>query len=589
MSVVTPGILPRERLLDLIDSPTLAPITLVTAPAGYGKSTLVHQWAARHAPHPCGWYQIRTEHNTLATFLLHLWHAIDDAASPLPPPDPLTIDRVLDRLHACTDQTVLILDDYHLIENGLIHQVTEQLVRNLPPATHLFLLSRQLPDIALARLRAYGQVRQLAQDDLAFTFAEVKQVFAGFPLDDALLAQLTQKSEGWIAGLQLMLMSVNLTTSPAAEQLDRLIATMPENRLLNEYIVEEVLDALPDDLRRFVLDTVVLDVLDPHLCDAVLQLDTSDRFLERLENAIVFVGRPGGVGRPLSYHGLFAECVQRLRLRSGIQPSATELRLRASRWYRSRGQSVEATKYALAAGAWGEASETMSEFLHFDRAQGDVWDTIYWVSKLPTSTMKKDVRLLQSYITAILATGRIDEARTLIESFLHIPGFEPTAIQESWHANQRAFVAYVDGDGDEALYQSYRALSRLPWEDASSRLLAWTGIYRELSDRGERELAREALRQAESDHIRQGGASIYWHFLLAPAIANDAAIRGELARAEALNQQFIRTNPSRMQISSLAFDIKLLSIYVEQNRLDLARDKVDGILTDVDESTRIIL
>ncbi|MFT4036804.1 MAG: LuxR C-terminal-related transcriptional regulator [Thermomicrobiales bacterium] len=542
------------------------------------------------SPHGCGWCQIRAEHNTLGSFLSQLWRAIDEATGePIPEPLPLTVEQLIQRLSAAPDRVVLVLDDYHAIENQLIHEVVKQLVHHLPPATHIILVSRHQPDIPLARLRAYGQVRQIAQNDLAFTFEEVRQVFAGACMSDTLLRQLTQQSEGWIAGLQLTLMSINLKSEHAVEHIDRLLATMSENRLLNEYFVEEVLDALPDDVRRFVYDTVMLDALEPELCNAVLQTSNSQLVLDRLEREIIFVGRPVGIDQPLAYHRLFAECVQRIRLRAGIEPSLAELSLRASRWYRNRGRFVEATKYAVAAEAWDEASEHMSRFLHFDTPHGNAWDTLYWVSQLPETTVKQDVRMLQNYITSILAVGRIDEARSLLESFLHIPGFEPTRIQEGWHANQSAFVAYADGDSDQSLYQSYRALLRIPWEDASSRLFAWPGIYREHSYRGEHELAAIALREAEADHRRQGGASIYWYFLICPAIANATAIRGQLVAAETLNQQFIRDLPPQMAITKLAFDTRLLAIYVEQNRLDLAGDKVECIRADVAESNRIIL
>lgn len=589
MAPATFEVIPRERLLDLIDSPELAPVTLITAPAGYGKSTLAHQWAERHAPLTCGWYQIRTEHNALNTFLHHLWRAVDDATGrPEPEPETITVALLLGRLGALPSLTILVLDDYHLVENGLVHQALEQLVHDLPPGTHLFILSRQVPDIPLARLRAYGRVRQIEQSDLAFTFDEVKQVFARADVDDKTLGRLTRKSEGWIAGLQLLLMSVNLNSDSAPRQLDRLIRTTTEHRLLNDYIVEEVLEALPDDLRRFVLDTVVLETLEPELCNYVLQIKRSRRLLVQLEDAVVFVGCPGGIGRSLAYHRLFAECVQRVRLNSGIEPSANELRMRAARWHHAHGNLEAAADYALAAEAWDEAATIICEFIPLDFAHTNVWDSMYWLGRLPETALRKNLPLFQSYITALLGNGYIDKARPLVESFFSAPEIAPTPRQQGWHATQRAYIAFVDGDRDEALYQSYRALGLLPADDASGRLLAWAGIHRESYARGERALAQEALRQAEADHRRQARESIYWHFLMSPDISNDVAIRGELFDAEALNRHFMSLLPAPMQASLGAFKLRLLCIYLEQNRLDLAAVEVEDILAELQERTYLI-
>lgn len=589
MSPVSSNSVPRKRLLACIDAPQLAPITLITAPAGYGKSTLVRQWAAQHPSYRYGWYQIRPEHNALSTFLLHLWHAIDESTGKSEPaPEHITIDLLLERLRASSSSTLLVLDDYHVIENESIHQVVEQIFRDLPSHAYIFLLSRHIPDIPLARLRAYGRVRQITQEDLAFTFEEVKQVFSGIDASDDLLCRITKKSEGWIAGLQLTLISVNLKSDSISEELDRLVAEMVENRLLNEYIVEEVLDSLPDDLRRFVLDTSVLDTLDPELCNSVLQISSSERLLDRLEDAIVFVGRPGGAGRPLTYHRLFAECMQRLRQRAEIEPSTAELRLRASRWHLARGDFEEAAEYALAAEAWNEAAKIISEFIPLDFAHTNVWDSFDWLGRLPESALRTDMPLFQSYISSLLGNGYIDLARPLVKTFLHAPEFEPTPQQKGWHANQCAYIAFVDGDRGEALYQSYQALGYFPPEDASGRLLAWSGIHREYCAQGERELAQEAVRQGEADHNRQSRDSIYWHSLITPDIANDMAIRGDLVAAEELNLHFIKTLPPMLQTSLGAFKLRLLCIHLEQDRLDLAAADVEDILADLKERHYLI-
>ncbi|MFT4036803.1 MAG: hypothetical protein QM692_01380 [Thermomicrobiales bacterium] len=158
----------------------------------------------------------------------------------------------------------LVIDDLHLIENEAVEQQIERLFRELPPNAALFVLSRQRPQMSLARLRAYGRIRELTQNDLRFTPNEVEQVFAHHQLDTGLLAQFTDRTEGWIAGLQLLLMSIDHQRGDPSAQLERLLQSTEMPKLLSDYILEEVLNALPDDLHRFVLDTSVLSPCSPH-------------------------------------------------------------------------------------------------------------------------------------------------------------------------------------------------------------------------------------------------------------------------------------------------------------------------------------
>lgn len=584
MAPLIAGSVPRKRLLDLIDEPGLAPITLITAPAGYGKSTLVHQWAANHAPQGCGWYQSRVEHNSLSTFLHHIWQAIDEATgNPEPPPDEITIDSVLQRLGDLSDPIVLVVDDYHLIESELIHQLVETLLRNLPDSTRIVILSRQIPTISLARLRAHGRVRQITQEDLAFTFEEVKCVFAHQALDDELLRRLNERTEGWIAGLQLTLMAVDLDSHQPSTSIEQVIASMPSNRLLSDYIVEEVLNALPDDLRRFVLDTSVLSSLEPAICDAVLHIDSSETLLERLEDHVVFVARPGGIGTPLIYHRLFAESVQRLRRQFPSSLSTNELHLRAAQWHRERGELEHAADYALAAEAWAVAADLIREFLPAMLACVDPWDAYDWFRRLPEEFFVDDPDLYRCYLIVLLLSGQFEQARPLVEAGFRAPEYGRDTFDEGWQANLRALLAQADGDWGEALHQSYCALSLLPPTLADGRLLAWAGIIREEFARGNREVARAALHQAEIARQRRPNEALCWHSLLAPDIANDTAIRGDLFGAEALTRHFLDELPPYANTSAGRLATGLLALYLEQNRLDLAAIAANDVLGNLHE------
>jgi LuxR family maltose regulon positive regulatory protein len=573
---VLSGVIDRARLLDRIESPSLAHITLITAPAGYGKTTLAYQWTMRHPSLGCGWYRVQAEHDAPATFLRQLWHAVDTAAGEHgDPPTEVTVQHLLDRLRMQPAPIMLVLDDYHVVENKQIHRAVDQLFRGLPDHVHFILLSRNTPRLSLARLRTTGQVRQLTQADLAFTVDEVEQFFAAYALSGDFLTRLTDATEGWIAGLQLSKLAMDATGQRAPVDIDQFIATLPDNRLFHDYFIEEVLDPLPEDLRRFVLDAVFLERLEPDLCNAVLEIDTSERLLDQLEDRGVFVWRSGGIGTALTFHLLFAQCVQRLRRLAPGGMDENELRLRSAQWHRERGELREAVNVALAAEAWSFAAELMREFLPASTVLNQPWEAYAWLCRLPEPYLTDDPELNRSYLNALLLTGRFDRARPFLEAE---PGPDPIA--QGWHANQRALLAHADGNRSDALFQSHQALSLLPSEIANGRLLAWSNIFREECARGNREVAYAALNGAELARQRHARELPYWRSYLVPEIANESAIRGDLIGAETLARHFLDELPPYFDGTIGHIKSLLLSLYLEQERLDL----VGNVVADVERS-----
>lgn len=579
----TPGIIPRARILDLIDESEQTPIIVIAAPAGYGKTTVARQWLARHPEFGVGWFQIDSKHNALDLFLARLWQIVGDAlGEPTPAPPDLALEDILHRVESCDRPFVLVFDIYTLIENNAVHNAVHQLFRALPGSARVMLLSRHLPEIPLARLRAKGRLRLITQDDLAFTRDEIEQLFADRSFDQETITRLIDRTRGWIIALQLAVADIDRVNTTDPRCMADIIDGLPASRALADYIVEEVLAYLPADLVQFVLDTSVLTRLDPTLCDAVLQIHSSSAQLKLLEDRLVFVSRPA-IHRPtLVYHPLFAETVEWLRARR-FDPaiSSVELRLRAAQWYRERGALTKAAEYALAAEAWDEAAALIRAFLPHSMQHAEAWAPLSWFDHMPMSVLQADTGLMQYYTHALLMNGRCEEARPLVAAFEHQKDIDSTQRQHGWQAVFLATLAIMDGDREESLHQSHRALGLFPLEESTGRLLAWSYIYKEETSRGQRDLGQIVLQQAEKNRSRQPRPEVCWHFLLEPYVANDLAIQGDLCASEELNRHFMASISPELGSSLGKFRVQLLSIYLEQQRLDRARAEVAALLDDM--------
>lgn len=313
------SILRRQRLLDNINEPSVAPITLITAPAGYGKSTLARQWAETF-PGPVAYITLRSESNTVSHINGQVMRAFRDAAPdidfPIGSEPPLS--DILDygrMILGKTGKIGIIFDDYHAIENQDVHDSLNSVLHDLSAGVSVVIVSRTMPPFSLGRMYLYGQVRHLTDVDLSFTPDEIARISTSALLSDEEVRKLAERTEGWIAGIRLGLMSIALEEGAPGERLRQFLATLPQHQWLDEYIVGEVLDRLPEDLRQFVLQTSILEFLTPELCNDMLEVNNSAMLLQELEQNIVFVGHDGMTNNPLTYHRLFAECVDRISRR----------------------------------------------------------------------------------------------------------------------------------------------------------------------------------------------------------------------------------------------------------------------------------
>ncbi len=347
----------RARLRALLESAPEARLVLVAAPAGFGKSTLLSAWLGGAEVHGA-WLSLDARDDDVVRFARYLEAAAAQLAGiesaggrdPAHPFDAeLALARVLDLIDSALQDgpaggAVIVLDDYHVIDEPAVHRLVAALVERLPPRARLAIATRVDPPLPLARLRARGELLEVRAEDLRFTASEAGELLcsAAVELAPAEVDELTERTEGWAAALRLA--AVSLRGRPDQAGLVRRFGA--SHRFVLDYVVEEVLAGLPSETQDFLLRTSVLDRLCGPLCDAVTGREDGQARLEELERANLLIIPLDDERRWYRYHALFAE-VLRARLRILDSGGVPELHARAATWHRAHGHDDEAIAHAL--------------------------------------------------------------------------------------------------------------------------------------------------------------------------------------------------------------------------------------------------
>lgn len=518
MPRLRPNMVSRPRLIEQLNARLHRKLTLISAPAGFGKTTLVSEWV-QGIERPAAWLSLDEGENDSTHFLTYLVAALQTIAprlgkgvlgalkSPQPPPPASLLTTLLNELTTLPDQIVLVLDDYHLIESQAVDQALTFLVEHLPPQMHLVIVTREDPHLPLARLRARDHMTELRAADLRFTASE-SAAFLNQMMDLALsaedIAALERRTEGWIAGLQLAALSLQ-----GQEDATSLIASFTgSHHFVLDYLMEEVLGQQDVGVLMFLLHTSILDRMSGPLCDAVVLDSTTpgQATLEDLERANLFLIPLDNERRWYRYHHLFAELL-RLRLHQSIssspalaQSQVNELHLRASSWYEDQGLTMEAFHHATAANDV-ERAERLIEGNGIPRHfPGAVTTVLNWLDSLPKTVLDVRPSLWVRYATLLLvssATTGVEEKLQAAESALQGANLDDrTRDLIGQIAAARATLALTPYQPETALAQSHRALEYLAASNLFCRATAhWTlGVAYQLQ--GDRAAASQAYRDA---------------------------------------------------------------------------------------------
>ncbi len=392
-------------------------LTLVSAPAGFGKTTLVSEWVAG-GDRPAAWLSLDEGDNDFNRFLVYLVAAMQTVSadigggtsgmlhSPQQPSTESILTSLINDITAIPDRTILILDDYHIIDSASVDNVLAYLLEHLPPQLHLVITTRSDPKLTLARYRARGQLTELRAADLRFASSEADGFLnrmMSLNLSAEEVTALETRTEGWIAGLQLAALSIQ-----GREEVTGFIRTFAgDNRYIVDYLTEEVLKRQPQPIRSFLLKTAIIDRLCGPLCDAVTGQEDGTAMLEALERGNLFVVPLDDKRQWYRYHHLFADVLQTLSKEE--QPNEVPpLHRRASKWYEQNGLLADAIRHALAAKDFERAADLVElTWPEMDWSfQSATW--LDWAKALPDELVCARPVLSVGLAWALLNVGELE-------------------------------------------------------------------------------------------------------------------------------------------------------------------------------------
>ena len=603
MPASRPGLVQRPRLTARLDEGLARGLVLVCAPAGYGKTVLLADWARRGA-HPAAWLSLDEGDNDPARFWRHAVAALDRArpgigervAPLLGPPAPSSFQGLVTALinelaaQPGDGEALLVLDDYHVIGSQQVHESLAFLLEHRPAGIRVVLASRSDPPLALARLRARGQLAEVRVAELRFTPAEAAELLqhAASALPEASLAALAARTEGWAAGLQLAALSLRGQADAAAF----VAAFTGSHRYVLDYLAEEVLQRQDPQLRAFLLETSVLERLSGPLCDAVTGREGSQALLEQAERAGLFLIPLDEVRGWWRYHHLFAGLL-RARLQQEQPTRVAQLHCNAAAWYCGHELADDAIGHAVAAGEMLWAARIIEQ--HFNlvySTRGEAATIHRWLSVLPAGLVRSRPRLLLTQALMAATSGHLEEVEPLLNAVDCAPPgwagepFEPAGgAAASYLVNvpalttlHRGYLAQFHGDPEATAAFSTQTLAeikpgeRLLSASAHGFLAVAEWLHGRLTE-AERAFASSVTGWREADQLTLTAWGWYELALLRRAQGRlDAAVltcEQALANLVTSGRPLPAAGPSHVGLAEIAY---------QRDELDLAlRHATEGI------------
>ncbi|GHO80298.1 hypothetical protein KSD_80690 [Ktedonobacter sp. SOSP1-85] len=406
---VRSGLLQRSRLLTLLEQSRQVPLTLLSASAGFGKTTLLSAWASQSQyKGQVAWLAIEEQDNDPMRFWAYVIAALRKAGAPVGAPAEAllhssqsalltgALTSLINELAALEQDIALILDDYHVIREQALHASLQFMLEHLPPNLHLLLASRVDPTLPLARLRARGQMLEIRETDLRLHAEETGQFLRqvmGLTLTEEEIALLETRTEGWITGLQLAALSLRRHTDASAF----IQAFTGSHRFILDYVQGEILELLPEDQQRFLLYVSVPTRINAEICQALTGEAASQQALEGLERENLFLLSLDEERRWYRFHTLFRE-VLLARLQTSQPEQFLRLHREAALWYQRQGWAHEAIPHALATRNYVFVAELLGDCVERLSLQGELKTLLTWIKQLPTEVLREYPRLATSYL-----------------------------------------------------------------------------------------------------------------------------------------------------------------------------------------------
>ncbi len=551
----------REALFARLDAGLQQRVILLSAPAGTGKTTLVRAWLANRAEHgdlpPVGWVSLDAGENDPMRF----WRYVLTACAALrPDPSQQALDLLerprrsqfegvltlfLNELAQLQEPGLLVLEDYHAITSPLVHETLTFLLDHLPETMHVALITRRDPPLPLARWRAHHDLCELRASDLRFSLEETRQFLQQaipFPIAPETLQRLDERVEGWAAGLRLLALALQRHRNP--REIEQVLATFSGgHQHILEYLVADVLNAQPQPLQDFLLQTSLFNRLTGSLCDALTGRQDSAQVLARLDQANLFLYPLDGTGQWYRYHALFAEAMQLEARRRLGEERLEELYGKASRWYQEHDQPLEAVESALAGRDFSRAADLMENLSDPRVFQNEYYTLIRLADQLPEEQLQTRPSLCVVYATGLLY---MNDRRALITLALVE---RPLSIAERiWRAEDntaglgeiealRSSAHWWRGDFADSFRLARHALELLPADSFMWRGSCLINLSVGELSAGRLDQARQLLQEARQANELAGNsyATRATQFIFCEISLR----RGELRLAEQMYQQLL--------------------------------------------------
>ncbi|UCD37570.1 MAG: hypothetical protein JSW54_12190 [Fidelibacterota bacterium] len=487
-----PNLVSRPSLLNRLNEVLNYRLILVSAPAGSGKTTLLSHWT-HHGVLPVTWLSLDKSDNDPVHFLTNVISALrmimEDIGSRTLPmlrsghslPVEVLLANLINDIDTHSEDFALVLDDYHYIEISEIHAMVEFLLEHLPGRMHVVIATRVDPPLPLARLRGRDQLAELRFEDLQFTSAETYAFLMqakSLELSEADIAVLGERTEGWAAGLQLAVLSMQ-----GRENLSAFIESFRgDDRYIADYLLEEVLNRQPEEVQRFLLQTSILEHLSGSLCEAVTHIDNCQQMLETLDKANLFICPLDTKQHLFRYHHLVADLL-RQHLKSTQPEKIPILHGRASGWYKANGFISEAINHALIAEEFEQAASLIKQIINVIFGNSELIALLKWLDTLPDELVRTDAQLSMYYAWALLATSSYGSVESRLQDIERAMGISDenvdhiSSLPDTVRAAQaevlciRANIASSQLDSARALALSQLALDCLHGEISPDKAL----------------------------------------------------------------------------------------------------------------------
>ncbi len=598
----------RPRLIDRLNRGLRrAPgVSLVCAPAGFGKTTLVSYWL-RQVNRPVAWLSLDEGDNDPNRFLNYfiaalrqIFPQIEPSTHSMYPAPPLQNEQLetvltllINEIAGTTGQFVLVLDDYHEITTAAIHQLLTFWLDYLPPQLHVVIISRVDPPLPVARLRGRGQLTEVRAADLRFALEEAADFLnrlMGLNLAADDVAALAQRTEGWVVGLQLAAYSMQENPNRS-----KFVARFTgDDRYVTDYLVDEVFSRQPQLVQEFLLRTSILGRLNGSLCDAVLnsagsvqpagQFATSQAILEYLEQSNLFIIPLDNQRRWYRHHQLFADLL-RHRLQQTRPELLPELHRRAAEWHEAQDFNSEALHHFLAAKDFLRAApliESIGAIVYWQH--GEFNTLLGWLNQLPRPLVYSRPKLCLLYAEVLYLAGQFDALEPFLnaaEAALQPGGNAPATPEGEFLLGEvlaiRVLAAGVQGDTSravQAIELAFRALKLLPTEEHRLRALLTLGLAEAYYLNGQMDTAAHTYQTASE--LALAGDNLFLALASLFRLTHVFIIKGQLNNSAAVCAAIQRLIDERPMPIALATNIHLADLQRERNQLDTAEQQLQA-------------